>query len=190
MSEGSAGRGRAPGSELEEVLDPHLLDDLERRPTGEVRELRAACELAEEGVSYARRLLQGRVDILRAELLRRGEAGDDEAESVLDRLPAILGSDTHATEPLKARAQRVRVPPSAQAYEAMLDEPVGESELQDLEERGTEELEALVDRLGAHERHLSEIRRQLFARIDALRDELAARYKDGRATVSDILAGR
>ena len=179
---------RVPGSDLGGVLDPHLLDDLERRPTSEIRELRASCELAEEGVSFARRLLQGRLDILRAELLRREESGDGAAVSVLERLPAILASDTTPTDPMKARAQRVRVPPSAEAHQAAVDAIVGESELRELEDRGTEDLHRLLERLGEHERYLSEVRRQLFARIDTLRDELAARYKDGRAVVSDILA--
>jgi hypothetical protein len=175
-------------AELERILDPSYLDDLERWSTAEVRTRRAACEAAEEGVSYARRLVQGRLDILRAELLRRDDAGDGVANDLLSGLPAILSGDAVPTDPLRARATRVRVPASAAAYEAELDALVHGSEFERLEDRSTEDLAALIGRLADHERTLSSRRRELFGRIDALRDELADRYKDGRADIGQILA--
>lgn len=174
---------------LARILDATYLDGLDDRSTSEVRQLRAECEDAEEGISYARRLLQGRLDILRAELLRREERGDGDAQTLLADLTSILAHDQQGTlDPSQARATRLRVPPSAEDHERELDGIVDEAQLADLDRLGTEQLRAIVDRLAAHERHLSGLRRQLFDRIDTLRAELARRYKDGRADVSQILS--
>ncbi|MEX2504960.1 MAG: hypothetical protein WD378_08920, partial [Egicoccus sp.] len=64
--------GRA---ELERILADDYLDGLQDWPTADLRQARAACEAEEEAVSYARRLMQGRLDILRDELERR-DGGD------------------------------------------------------------------------------------------------------------------
>jgi hypothetical protein len=172
---------------LERILDDSYLDGLERLPTEQLRERRAECEEEERAVSYARRVLQGRLDILRAELLRREEQGDGDAGSLLSRLPDILGHDHVATDPLQARATRLDVPAAAEDHERRLDEIVDESRLLALPEASAAEVEELISRLAAHEGRLSSVRRSLFDRVDALRDELAARYKDGRATIGELL---
>jgi hypothetical protein len=173
-------------SRLERVLDVGYLDGLPDWSTGQVRTARAECEAEEEGVSYARRVLQGRLDILRAELRRREHVGDDQVEDLLARLTRILSTDHVASPPAQARATRLRVPEHADRLEADIDALVGPTRVSDLE---TGEVAAVIDRLAAHERHLSEVRRRLFDRIDALRDELARRYKDGSAAISEILSG-
>jgi hypothetical protein len=171
---------------LEHVLDDGYLEGLQSWSTAQVRTARAECEAEEEGVSFTRRVLQGRLDILRAELLRRDRVGDDDAEDLLQRLPGILSTDHVASPPAQARSTRLRVPEDAERLEAEIDELVGSTEFAELE---TVELSSIIERLGARERELSEVRRRLFDRIDALRDELARRYKDGTAAVSEILSG-
>jgi hypothetical protein len=172
---------------LERILDDSYLEGLAELPTEQLRARRAECEEEERAVSYARRVLQGRLDILRAELLRREEKGDSSAESLLSRLPDILGHDHVATDPLQARATRLDVPEAAEHLERELDEIVDEARLLALPDAPTESVEQLIERLRAHEARLSELRRGLFDRIDALRDELAARYKDGRASIGELL---
>jgi hypothetical protein len=56
---------------LDVILADSYLEDLEDVDTQEIRRRRAECEEEEQGISYARRVVQGRLDILRAELLRR-----------------------------------------------------------------------------------------------------------------------
>lgn len=177
--------------ELQGILADDFLDGVQDWPTAEVRLARAACEAEEEAVSYARRLVQGRLDILRDELERR-DGGDDEATDVLARLAAILSADRPPgaiSGPAQARATRVRVPAGAEAYAEELDEVVDDGFLEDLHQRRTAELATAVERLAAHEHELSGARRGLFERIDRLRDELARRYKDGTAAVSDLFGG-
>lgn len=172
---------------LDGILADAYLEGIEESDTQQLRAMRAECEEEERGLSYARRVLQGRLDILRAELLRREGDGDTRAESLLARLPDILGGDHAATDPLHARATRVGVPVLAEEYGEEVDAIVDESTLHSLPELSAEELESLIDRLAEHERHLSSLRAQIFDRIDRIRDELAVRYREGRASIGELL---
>jgi hypothetical protein len=189
------GPGRGPGAEAvaralaalptpSSLVTEEQLADLAALDTASLRELRARCENAEEGVSYARRVLQGRLDILRASLVERD---DPAVGDLLDALPAILADAGPPSVPSQARASRVRVPADAERYSAAVDELLAEPVLEGLEERPLSEADRLVEVLLELETALSERRRALFVRIDALRSELAERYKDGRADVRDLL---
>lgn len=50
------------------------LPDLTSAPEGELRSLLQELVGEERRVSYRRRILQGRIDLIRAELVRRGDA--------------------------------------------------------------------------------------------------------------------
>lgn len=175
---------------IDRILDPGYLDGLGDLPTGELRRRRDDCEEEESGVSFARRVLQGRLDILRAEVLRRRDAGQPEALSVLASLPDILAGERHSSDPAHARATRFLVPPSVQYHRRDVDQIADDEILTGLPMRPLEDLRAIVERLAAKERELSSRRRALLDRIDAIRDELLRRYKCGEAHVSDVLAGR
>jgi hypothetical protein len=181
-------RAAVTGTErLERILAPDYLDGLEDRSTAEIRAMRDACEEEESGISYARRILQGKIDIVRAEALRRREEGQGGARSLLDRLPEILGDRVTARSP-QARAVRFLVPPSAQEH-ARRAEQLGEEVLASVRERPPEELSAMVEELAARERELSGTRHQLFERIDTLQAELTRRYREGGADVREIMPG-
>ncbi|MBS3939737.1 MAG: hypothetical protein KG028_02130 [Actinobacteria bacterium] len=179
--------------QLQRILADDYLDGLTDWSTADLRTARADCEAEEEAVSYARRLMQGRLDILRDELQQRDGAGDADGEvtDVLARLASVLSVDRPApgSSPLQARATRLRVPAAAADYEEEVDQVVGGDFLEDLHHRPTSALAEAVERLAAHEHELSQARRGLFDRIDRLRDELARRYKDGSAAVSDLFGG-
>jgi hypothetical protein len=153
----------------------------------ELRARRAADEAHEAAVSYARRVLQGRLDIVRAELERRLQGGEADADDLLARLPGLLAGDHVATDPARARATRVTIPERAEALVARIDADLGATTLEALPDRDRADIEALLAHLERHETELSRARRVLFDRIDAIRDELAARYVDGRANVADLL---
>jgi len=176
---------------LERVLDDGFIQGLDAMSTDELRARRADVQAEEEAVSYVRRLLQGRLDILRAELVRRTDEGDRNAADLLGRLSSVLADDaTGGRDQLAARATRLRVPEGIDGYTDRLDEVLDVSALEELGGRTVETLQAFIDRLTDHERELSQLRQQLFVRIDALRAELAGRYKDGRAAIGDLLAER
>lgn len=176
---------------LNRVLADGFIDGLDALSTDEIRARRADAQAEEEAVSYVRRLLQGRLDILRAELIRRTDEGSAEAAGLLGRLATVLSDDAVVhRDQLGARATRLRVPEGIDGYTERLDAVLDASALEELEGRTVETLQAFIDRLTDHEHELSEIRQQLFVRIDALRSELASRYKDGRAVIGDLLAER
>jgi hypothetical protein len=72
--------------------------DLEGKSNEELRALLAGLQAEEEEISYRRRVLHGRIDILRAELVRRlkgsHEVGTDVISGAdIDKLIRILASD-------------------------------------------------------------------------------------------------
>src|SRR3712207_9520612 len=77
----------AGGAAVDALLDPSFLEGIEELPMTEVRALRHQAEQEEVNLSYTRRLLQGRLDIVRRELQRRAE---HDRPSPADLLPPIL----------------------------------------------------------------------------------------------------
>ena len=72
--------------------------DLENRSNEELRELLDDLYAEEQRVSYRRRVLHGKIDILRSELVRRLKAGREAGEDIIsgrdvDKLIDILAND-------------------------------------------------------------------------------------------------
>jgi hypothetical protein len=98
-----------PGGQrrIDRVLDPGFTDGVDQLDLPELRARREEAEAEEADVSYLRRLLQGRLDILRAELVRRSAGGDQDVGGLLAGLPAILTDDSPGTF---SAVPRVQVP--------------------------------------------------------------------------------
>ena len=83
--------------ELDRVLDNAYVGDLASRSIEEIRAMRAESQAVETGLSYVRRLAQGRLDIVAADLRRRRDGGDPpDLHSLVEHLPEILGEHVHA----------------------------------------------------------------------------------------------
>ena len=106
-----------PGGQrrIDRVLDPGFTDGVDRLGLPELRARREEAEAEEADVSYLRRLLQGRLDILRAELVRRSAGGDQDVGGLLAGLPAILTDDAPGTFSAVPRVQVPSRPPSTGA---------------------------------------------------------------------------
>jgi len=96
-------------SDRDEQIEQALLD-LESRTNEEIRELLNALHEEEQRISYRRRVLHGKIDILRAELVRRlkaqREAGEDViSASDVDRLIGILASDLRGVSNVDVTAE-------------------------------------------------------------------------------------
>lgn len=163
------------------------LADLPRRPIEEVRALRAEGQALEDRISYLRRLIQGRLDIVHAELerRRRGEPPADLAELVA-ALPETLGD--HITSPGFGRLPQTLNPADVNPdLTADLDAILDAGGIGALPARSDQELADLERRLGALERTVSDRRQALFERLDVLSGELTRRYRTGEASVESLL---
>lgn len=149
----------------------------------ELRALRRDAQREETDLSYVRRLLQGRIDILRAELAGRGGAAAP--VGLVDRLPEIL-TDAPARHRSSARHVTVGTPQRAE-YRALASDMLAEVELSDLAARTDEELGAGLRRLVRSEKQISRRRQQLQRTADDCSAEIARRYREGEAQVDDLL---
>ncbi|SEM39712.1 hypothetical protein [Streptacidiphilus jiangxiensis] len=153
----------------------------------ELRTLRREAQQEEADLSYLRRLLQGRVDILRAELDRRSALAEAPADTLLEHLPEIL-ADIPSQVRHSARHLTVSTPSSRQ-YRALADELMADARLADLTGQSDGQLLAACRRLSAHERGISRRRHRLQRTVDECSAEIARRYREGEARVDDLLTG-
>ncbi|MFE4669458.1 aerial mycelium formation protein [Streptomyces sp. NPDC056716] len=152
----------------------------------ELRTLRRDAQRDEADLSYVRRLLQGRIDILRAELARRGTASlVAPGEALMDRLPEIL-TDAPARQRSSARHVTLGTPQSEE-YRRLAAEMLGEVELSALDARTDLELTSAMVRLVRYEQQVSRRRQTLQRTTDECSAEIARRYRDGEAQVDDLL---
>ena len=149
----------------------------------ELRVLRRDAQRDEADLSYVRRLLQGRIDILRAELARRG--GGAAPDGVMERLPEIL-RDPPARQRSSARHVTLGTP-HGEEYRRLAAEMLAEVELSDLQARTDEELGAGMGRLVRYEQQVSRRRQELQRTADDCSAEIARRYREGEAQVDDLL---
>lgn len=161
--------------------------DLTALSLPELRTLRRDAQRDEADLSYVRRLLQGRIDILRAELSRRGPAAVPATEdaSVVARLPEIL---TDAPARHRSSARHVTLgTPHGEEYRRLAAEMLAEVELSDLDARTEPELNTAMARLVRYEQQASRRRQRLQHTADGCSAEIARRYREGEAQVDDLL---
>jgi hypothetical protein len=172
---------------IDRVLSEGYLDGLASLPLSEVRELRDQAEQEEADLSYLRRMLQGRVDIINAELARRsGDGGDGgDGGSIIDQLPRILADER---SPARGLGRHTVIGPSrVDEHRRLVERLVGDSDLSALAGRTAEQLEETLQRFGDHERQISEQRHAVQIVMDAAAHEITRRYREGEADVSALL---
>lgn len=167
---------------IDRVLAEDYLSGLQEAPLADVRSLRAEAEQEEADLSYIRRLVQGRIDIVKAELIRR--TGDGEV-SLVDSLATVL---SEARGSAHGMGRHVTVEPSrVDAHQRYVEQLVANVDLTDTTTRTDEELEAALEVLTSEEHTLSGKRRRVQEVMDALSAEVTRRYRDGEADVSALL---
>ncbi|MFH8563092.1 ABC transporter substrate-binding protein [Streptomyces sp. NPDC017988] len=178
---------RPPTQRTASPLLPEVpVRDLAARRLPELRELRRAAQQDEADLSYVRRLLQGRIDILRAEIARRGNTLEPKPEAaVVDRLSEIL-TDAPARQRSSARHVTLGTPHSEE-YRLLATEMLAEVALSDLAARTDEELNAAMGRLVRYEQQVSRRRQSLQRTADHCSAEITRRYREGEAQVDDLL---
>jgi hypothetical protein len=174
----------AGGAAVDALLDPAFLEDATRAPMSDVRRLRRRAEQEEVNLSYTRRLLQGRLDIVRRELQRRAE---HDGRSLVDLLPEILSEKGRGPAHGLGRHQTVQ-PANPDEYESWVNSLTPSVDLSAIAELSDAKLQKAARALATAESGLSERRRGVQQVMDALAGELGRRYRDGEADVAALLA--
>lgn len=162
---------------IDRIRDPAFLQALHELPLDQLRERRDDCLAEREYLSLLRRLLQGRAEILRAEL--DGRAAGEDRSDLIDRLTTILSDDDHHPVTSRGEAVRVVVPGEemllARRRVERLASDVGISDPTSLDDGA---LGDAIERLAIEEHNVSDARLQVIGILDTLQDELKRRYKD------------
>jgi RsiG-like len=161
---------------IDKIQDPSFVDGLSGLELEELRSRRDDCLAEREYLSLLRRLLQGRAEILKAEVEAR-QTGDD--APLVDRLVEILAEDEDHPVTSRGEAVRVVVPEDEMLLaRRRVERLASDSGLSDPSVLSDEALGAAIDALVAEEQRVSEARRAVMDVLDVLQDELKRRYKD------------
>lgn len=159
---------------IDAVLAPGFLSGLGDLDLDEVRRRRDDCLAEREYLSYLRRLLQGRIDILKAERDRRATGG--EAGPLVDRLASILADRTRGSS--RGEAPIVTVPDEEIARaRRRVERLASDVSLSDPTALSDADLESALEALGREERDVSATRARVLEAHDALQDEVKRRYR-------------
>jgi len=159
---------------IDELMASGFTDDLGSLETDEIRRRRDMARAELEYVSFLRRLVQGRRDILRDELDRRRT--DGATQDVMERVVSVLSEGTRGAS--GGRAPTVPLPEDEIVMaRRRVEKLVGDSDLSDLKTLSDERLEAAIGKLDEEERGVSDARSRVIEVHDALQEEMKRRLK-------------
>lgn len=176
--------GTARGTRrIDRVLAEDFLDGIQAAPLDDVRALRAEAEQEEVDLSYLRRMVQGRLDVLSAERARRNGSGGNLVES----LAAILADEPRT--PARGLGRHSALEPSrVSSTRRHVEALLADVQLSDVGESDDGALQGALEVLAEEERLLSGKRKQVQTVMDACSAEITRRYRDGEADVATLLA--
>ena len=168
------------------MTNPAYLEGLEGWTLDEVRSRRDAATETETGLSYLRRIVQGRLDIVIAEQGHRRSGSRSDASELVDELPSILSENVHA--PGLGRLPALMAPGELEPeLEAGLEAVLPAGRLAHLSELADDELATAAEALTEFERTVSTQRRAVLDVLDRLQEEIVRRYRTGEASVDNLL---
>jgi hypothetical protein len=181
--------GRRP---IDRVLAPGYSDDLTGLSPEELRDRRHEAEQEEVDLSYARRLLQGRLDLLRSEQNRRRgheespEPGERSDEEIVRDIVAAMGDDGPRRDHGLGRHMDIepsRVGEHRRAAEMVVADP----HVSDAQHLSDDELAEAIVRIADLEHAVSLNRQRVQQVTDALTEEVSRRFRDGELSVGESL---
>ncbi len=183
--------GRRP---IDRVLSPGYAEDLGGLSAEELHEHRQEAEQEEVDLSYARRLLQGRLDLLRAEQAQRRDdpeghvpAGQRSDEEIVRDLVAAMTTDESPRRD-HGLGRHLDVEPSRVGEHRRAAElAVADPRVSDTDNLTDEQLAEAIERIAGLEQQVSLNRQRVQQVSDALTEEVSRRFRDGELAVSDSL---
>lgn len=175
--------------DLDRLLAAEYLKGLEEMSVAEVRDRRDECDAVEDSLSVLRRLVQGKLDIVLADLERRaGGLHSGDLSDVVEQLPAIL-SERGRSAGARGRMRRNIAPDvNFRQLTAELDRIMDVDTSAGLLGMGEQEVRDIADALHDLEQKVSIRRSAVQDRIDNLQAEIVNRYKSGDASPDDVLS--
>ena len=186
MSQPAQEEPRIVIAELDELLRTNDLTSLADRPFPELRGLRDRLGEVETGLSFGRRLAQGRLDIVMAEAASRAGGHPESNHDLVERLPELLSTNSRSSG-MPRPIRDSEIPPFVDEIISGLDRMFGAHEVENLDVVPVEQLTEITERLAAYERALSLKRSEVHRIIDEVQEEIITRYRSGAASVDDLL---
>ncbi len=149
----------------------------------DLRERRRICDELENELSYYRRLLHGRMDLLAFELRRRS---GEETRTLMEALPEILTDGPPIGDP-HGRPTRVDVPDLPDERRRRIDMVLDDNFLGRLVTIEAEELQQVQAALVDIEADISNQRSDAQHAFDAIQAELTRRYREGLGGFDELL---
>lgn len=177
----------AQALDLDRLLADDYVAGIGELPMADLRARKSECSEAEAALSYLRRLVQVRLDIVLAELQSRADGGTGELSELVEQLPEILAEG--GTRTMAGRLPSLTLPDvEDHQLSADLDAIFDVDKAGALPQTDDAEVRRIADGLVELERRVSDQRRALHERLDMLQAEIVRRYKSGEATVDTLLS--
>jgi hypothetical protein len=161
---------------IDRIRDVGYVQSVGELSLDDLRQRRDECLAEREYLSLLRRLVQGRAEILRAELDARGS--NEDRGPLVDRLAQILSGDERQTA---SRGEAVKVGlPEEELLLARrrIERLVANAGISDPAALDDDRLAAAVELLATEEREVSTARSDVIRVLDTLQDELKRRYRE------------
>jgi hypothetical protein len=169
---------------IDRVLDPGYVAGLAQLELAEVRARRDDAAQEETDLSYLQRLLQARIDIVRAEQRRRREGG---GAPLVAELGQILAVNAGELAPGSGRVQTLQ-PSRAEAHRRHVEALVADVDLSNVGALSGEQLEGALQAYATEEESVSARHREVQYVLDTFNAEIGSRYASGAASVDQLLA--
>ena len=167
---------RTGNRRIDRIRDQAYLTSIDALSLDDLRGRRDECLAEREYLSLLRRLVQGRAEILRAELEAR-DSGENKGPLV-DRLAQILAGDERQS-PARGEAVKIGLPEEEMLLaRRRIERLVSDAGISDPSALDDANLASAVELLATEEREVSTARSDVIRVLDTLQDELKRRYRE------------
>jgi len=172
---------------MDRIQDADFLENLEGIGVDELRVRRSMCDDLDVELSYYRRMLHGRMDLLAFEIRRR--AGEEQ-QTLLEALPRILSAGSFSgVAGLPERSVPIEIPDIPSPGRRLVDRALDSDFLARLPSMEDGDLRDTHAFLAEVEADVSQNRRIVHVTLDRLQEELTRRYREGLADPGELLNG-
>jgi hypothetical protein len=173
---GDVNEQRTGHRRIDRIRDAAYVERIDTISLDDLRVRRDECLAEREYLSLLRRLVQGRAEILRAELDARGSG--EERGPLIDRLAQILSGDERQS-PARGEAVKIGLPEEEMLLaRRRIERLVSDAGISDPSALDDANLASAVELLASEEREVSTARSDVIRVLDTLQDELKRRYRE------------